>query len=52
MEKAFGAKLQERHRRGVVPSPTGVTESDSVAVCPAHIRMTAGQARMGTVATA
>jgi len=25
MEKALGAKLLERHRRGVVPSPTGVT---------------------------
>ena len=42
MEKALGAKLLERHRRGVVPSPTGW-------LLVAHARAIVGQlARMRT----
>ena len=42
MEKALGAKLLERHRRGVVPSPTGW-------LLVAHARSIIGQlARMRT----
>jgi molybdate transport repressor ModE-like protein len=42
MEKALGAKLLDRHRRGVVPSPTGW-------LLVAHARAIVGQlARMRT----